>query len=183
MPPRHVRIQMTKWGDRPHWRFDGTWLGEDEHGQWIGFPAGTHHSRPGMEVESRVDSVTLAPHDGWFMATFQAPGNWCEVYVDIATPPVWDGDVVTSTDLDLDVVRLAPVRIEEWTPPGITAPGGGVWLDDEDEFEEHRVEYGYPQDVVDAARASAEALMSAVRAGETPYDGSHRRWLEVLAGR
>ena len=31
-----VDVRMTKWGDRPHWRFASTYLGEDEHGTWLG---------------------------------------------------------------------------------------------------------------------------------------------------
>ena len=53
------------------------------------------------------------------------------VYVDITTPPVWDGTVLRAVDLDLDVVR------------GNT---GRVWVDDEDEFADHRVRFGYPDE-------------------------------------
>ena len=40
-PGDAVRVVMTKWGDRPHWEFDATYLGSDEHGDWIGI-AGRH---------------------------------------------------------------------------------------------------------------------------------------------
>ena len=54
-------------------------------------------------------------------------------------------------------------------------------MDDEDEFAEHTVSLGYPDDVVAAARRSADAVLAAVRAGAAPYDGSHRAWLDRVA--
>ncbi len=139
---------MTKWGDRPHWQIPGRWLGSDEHGDWIGIPAGTRMVRPGADIRSQVDQVGLVPpagapdtERGW-LATFHAPGGpRVSLYIDITTPPFWDGPVLRAVDLDLDVVR------------GID---GRVWIEDEDEFAEHRVELGYPDDVASAAETSCE---------------------------
>ena len=110
-PGTPIRCEMTKWGDRPHWEFDGVYLGADEHGEWLGFPEGTLNQRPGLELVSEVDAVTLVPAEGWYAATFHAPGIWCDLYVDIATPGEWDGTVLRAVDLDLDVIRRSP------TPP------------------------------------------------------------------
>ena len=73
-PGTPVHVAMTKWGDRPHWEFDGVLLGEDEHGEWLGFPRGTHNHRPGHEFRSAVDCVTLVRPGAWCLPTFQAPG-------------------------------------------------------------------------------------------------------------
>jgi predicted RNA-binding protein associated with RNAse of E/G family len=170
---------MSKWGDRPHWHFEGTLLGTDRHGTWLGFPTGTRNERPGFAFDSEVDAVTLAPREGWFFATFHRPGIWCDLYVDVATPARWDGDVLRSVDLDLDVIRMvdsAPTASRWALPP--KAPWGEVFIDDEDEFAEHQGAYGYPDDVVAAARASADAVLDAVRAGRAPFDGSHQQWLD-----
>jgi hypothetical protein len=163
---------MTKWGDRPHWEFDALWLGSDEHGDWVGIPTGTPMSRPGAHVRNQVDQVGLIPPPdapeaarGW-LATFHAPGGpRVSVYVDITSPPLWDGPVLRAVDLDLDVVR------------GVD---GRVWLEDEDEFAEHRVEYGYPDDLAEAAVASCDRVEALVRRAGTPYDGAHEPWLRVL---
>ena len=179
-PGTPVRVEMTKWGDRPHWRFAGVHLGSDEHGEWLGFPAGTHNQRPGHEFHADVDCVTLLPRDDWYAATFHAPGIWCDLYVDIATPGEWDGDVLRAVDLDLDVIRLSPAGSQA-PPTGITAAPGEVFVDDEDEFAEHQVAYGYPPEVVRAARDASDRVLAAARAGRAPYDGSHRPWLEQLA--
>ncbi len=171
---------MTKWGQRPHWEYDAVLLGSDEHGDWLGIPAGTAMARPGATYRAQVDQVTLAPapdldERGW-TATFHGHGGHTsgslegpvDVYVDITTPPVWDGAVLRAVDLDLDVVR------------GVS---GRVWVDDEDEFAEHRVLYGYPEDVVALAVSSCEHVRTAVETHAAPYDGSAERWFARLAER
>ena len=55
-PGTAIRCETSKWGDRPHWQFEGFFLGSDEHGDWLGFPAGTHNHRPGHEFHSAVDA-------------------------------------------------------------------------------------------------------------------------------
>jgi hypothetical protein len=179
-PGTPIRCEMTKWGERPHWQFAGIHLGVDEHGEWLGFPQGTHNQRPGYEFRSQVDAVTLVPRNGWYAATFHAPGIWCQLYIDITTPGQWDGDVLRAVDLDLDVIAMADEQPAH-VPPGIVAGPGEVFVDDEDEFAEHQVAFGYPADVISAAQASCDAVFAAVRAGLPPYDGAHRRWLAELS--
>jgi protein associated with RNAse G/E len=89
-----------------------------------------------------------------------------QVYVDVTTPPSWDGRVLRAVDLDLDVVR------------GTT---GRVWVDDEDEFADHRVRFGYPEEVARLAMDSCDRVHAAVSAGAAPYDGSARAWFDRLA--
>lgn len=176
-PGTRVRCEMTKWGGRPHWEYDAVVLGDDEHGLWLGFAAGTTYLRPGTSYVAGVDHVGVVPAGGaWHLATFYSGEGtrWpslgdsaVEVYVDMTTPAQWDGSTLRAVDLDLDVVR---------------GFNGTVIVDDEDEFAEHQVAFGYPADVVAAARASCEAVLAAVRGGHAPYDDSPQRWLEVLAG-
>jgi hypothetical protein len=162
---QRVSLQMEKWGGRRHWHMAGVYLGADGLGEWLGFPRGTHNHRPGMEFDSEVDSVTLIPRRGANLATFHAPGIWCSLYIDVTTPPEWDDDVVRCVDLDLDIVRRSD---------------GELYLDDEDEFEAHQLEYGYPPEIIALAEESADWVYSAVAAGEPPYDGSAERWLGTL---
>jgi protein associated with RNAse G/E len=84
----------------------------------------------------------------------------------MATPPYWEGDVLRSVDLDLDVIQ------------GLS---GRVWVDDEDEFADHRVRWGYPPDVVRGAMAAASWVEAAVRDRRAPFDGeTHLPWLHRL---
>ena len=57
-----------------------------------------------------------------------------------------------------------------------------MFVDDGDEFAQHRVEFGYPPEVVTAVEDSCRAVLDAVRAGTAPFDGpTARRWLGALA--
>lgn len=179
-PGDPIRVEMTKWGDRPHWEFDGIWLGSDAYGEWLGFPKGTHNSRPGHAFDSAVDAATLVPRDAYWVATFQAPGLWCDTYIDITAPSTWDGRVLRAVDLDLDVIRMA-ADLSPTDPMAHVAGPGEVVIDDEDEFLEHQVSFGYPAEVIAAARATADELFVAVEQKQAPYDGkAHLAWLREL---
>ncbi|MGI9155223.1 MAG: DUF402 domain-containing protein [Marmoricola sp.] len=163
---RPVRIETRKWPDGPHWEFDAVRVGADAHGVWCGIPAGAVLTRPGKTLTAAADHVTLVPYDEWWLGTFYGtdPERPFDVYVDVATPSVWHGeDLVRAVDLDLDVIR------------GTT---GRVWVDDEDEFAEHRVSLAYPDDIVAGAIAACTRLGTAVRAGEPPFDPeTSQEWL------
>ena len=58
-------------------------------------------------------------------------------------------------DMDLDVIRSTL---------------HGVFVDDEDEFEDHRVGMGYPAETVETMRAECAALREAVDAMKAPFD-------------
>jgi protein associated with RNAse G/E len=100
-----------------------------------------------------------------FLATFHAPGAETRVYVDMTTPPRWDGDVVRTVDLDLDVILMRE---------------GHLVVDDEDEFAEHQVELGYPPVIVALAEASRDRVHRAIAEECAPFDGSHERWQGAL---
>lgn len=162
-----VRVECRKWVDDPHWEFDAMRLGEDEHGVWLGVAKGTHLSRPGAAFDATHHHVVLAPYDAWFLATFYGdqPGRPVDVYVDIATPCEWRGDVLRAVDLDLDVIR---------------GEHGRAWVDDEDEFAEHRVSLGYPDELVREASRSCAEVLSQVEDRTGPFDGVATEWLARL---
>jgi uncharacterized protein len=89
--------------------------------------------------------------------------------VDVSTVPTWltghPGRTVTVVDLDLDVVR-------GWS--------GRVWVEDEDEFADHRLRYAYPGDVVRLAATSCARVRCAVEEGRAPYDGTAAAWFAAL---
>ncbi len=164
-----VKVRFSKWGGTPHWAFDMERLGEDKHGVWLWAPAGTVLRR-GFDKTIHVQQgfVKVITHDRWWTAVWNVgPGvgdRLIEVYVDVITPAVWDGATVRMVDLDLDVIRRHD---------------GSVEIDDEDEFEEHRVVFGYPDHVVDKARTETARLAIAVERREEPFGLVGERWLEV----
>ena len=167
-PGDPIRVELTKWGELPHWEFDGLYLGSDEHGDWLGFPSRTLMRRPGMEVRPVQNQVGLVPTDGsaW-LGTFHSAGGDCLTYVDMTSVPSWDGSVVRAVDLDLDVIE---------------ALDGEVYVDDEDEFAEHQVLYGYPAEVIALAESTRDEVFAAVRERRAPFDGAADRWFPVLDG-
>lgn len=167
-----VDLVLRKYDGRPHRRVTGRLLGEDESGTWIGTPRGTmvRYSYGLRRVSwTKSDSVRLIPRDTWWMAMFSAAPNRSEIYCDVITPARWTRPAeVTVVDLDIDVIRMRA--------------DGRVVVDDEDEFAEHRVRYGYPDDVVAAATGAAAELQAALSGDTEPFAGKYREWLARSTG-
>jgi uncharacterized protein len=157
-------MRFTKWGGKKHWTYELEPLGRDRFGSWYGGRAGISLQRGDDEpVTQGHDFVQLIPDRGWYVAAYNDVADArLEIYVDVTTPPVITGDVIEAVDLDLDVLR---------------ARDGRVLLDDEDEFEEHQVLYGYPPEIIEGAKASADRLMVAVRARDEPFGAVGEGWL------
>lgn len=166
---RPVRVVAQKWAGRPHWEFDAVLLGADEHGTWAGVAPGTRITRPGRVVVTGQPQVVLVPDGLGYVVTFYAtdPPPSVLTYVDLTTVPVIEDARITSVDLDLDVIQ----RLD-----------GTVFVDDEDEFDEHRASWGYPHDLVERTRALCACLADDLAAGRPPFHGVHRAWLDRLAG-
>ena len=157
-----VHIDFRKWDGRRHWQFEMRVLGEDEHGLWLWSPAGSAMQRghEPMRQSPRIN-VKLIPEDKWWTAIWNDQHD-VELYVDIITPPSWNGATVTMVDIDLDVMR--------WTD-------GRVEIADEDEFEEHQVTMDYPQRLIDTARATTARLAVAVEARHEPFGAIGDAWM------
>jgi hypothetical protein len=54
-------------------------------------------------------------------------------------------------------------------------------LRDEDEFDEHRTLFGYPDDVVAEARTAASRLLVALDDGSEPFAAHYRKYLQEVA--
>jgi hypothetical protein len=165
-----VRVRYRKYDGTAHRDYPARRLGDDEHGDWLGVDTGTasiYHGEPSVE---RIPFVVLIPRDQWWTAMFNPPPRTSEIYCDITTPARWGGDhTVDLVDLDLDVVRRRS--------------SGLVELRDEDEFAVHRVNFGYPEDVVRRARQAAVWLRGALRDGTQPFGSRYRRFLARVDGR
>ncbi|ROT31877.1 DUF402 domain-containing protein [Micromonospora sp. HM5-17] len=161
-----VRVVYRKYDGTPHRDYPARRLAEDDLGVWLGVTAGTHsiyHGRPSVE---QIPFVLFVPHDAWWTTMFNPPPRTSEVYCDIASPARWDGATVYLIDLDLDVVRRRGTELVE--------------LRDEDEFAEHRVRFGYPDEWVTEARAAAEWLFGALGDGTEPFASAYRKWLALV---
>lgn len=167
-PGRPVDVRYVKHPATPHWQHRMRLLGEDGWGVWLGVGDG-RLVRKG-EVEWRDvgrDFVQVVVPGAWWTAMVNEPGFPVEVYVDVVSPAVWDGGVVTMVDLDLDVVRTAD---------------GEVLVVDEDEFELHRRVLGYPEDWVARAPAVAAEVAGMLAGDEPSLLVAGRRWLAAQRG-
>lgn len=162
-----VTVQYFKYPDTPHWRHELIWLGEDAHGIWLG-------GRPGMlaqrgsepPVPIRDPMCQLITPDRWWTALFNGGHHKIHTYVDVTTVATWaNPHRVELVDIDLDVVRRRD---------------GSIYVDDEDEFELHRVSRQYPPRMVASARAAAARLAVDLEAGAPPFDGTADAWLALL---
>jgi len=164
---RDVRLVFTKYDGSLHWHQIMRYLGEDVHGVWLGMPGGATAQR-GSEPPVRFDEpmVQLVPAGQWWTAVFNDAPAEVDVYCDISTPARWvhDGEV-TMVDLDLDVIRRR---------------GGQILLDDQDEFAEHQVRYGYPAELIRQAEQAAAWLLAAVSAGAEPFGLAYQAWLDKV---
>lgn len=164
---RPVRVVYRKYDGSLHWHQWMHRLGEDRYGLWLGAPADSTAQRGSEPPVVFADAcVMLLPRQTWWTAAFndRPPDNptGAEIYCDITTPVEFTDDVVTMVDLDLDVIR----RVD-----------GSVVVDDEDEFAEHQVSFGYPPDVIAAAEASCEWLVSNI-AGTEPFASAYKPYLD-----
>lgn len=161
---------FTKWDGSLHWHHAMEYLGEDEHGIWLGARAGSvtqRGSEPPVTME-RAYVGLFAFGEPWWVAYFNAESARTEIYCDISTPPQWpDEDEVTMVDLDLDVLRERATQ--------------QVLLVDQDEFAEHQVRYAYPADVIRRAERAAAWLQAAIRARQEPFASAYRYWLSQVS--
>jgi protein associated with RNAse G/E len=167
-PGRPVVVQYFKYPGDIHWRHDMVYLGQDEHGVWLGGPAGTTVQR-GLEPPRSwpYPFVTLVAPDRWWSLHFNgAHSKSFRIYVDVAQPAEWVGpDRVELVDLDLDVV----LRHD-----------GSVAVLDEDEFHEHIDRYSYPGWLIDQARVTAAEVVLSVERGTEPFASAGERWLRMV---
>lgn len=160
-----VHVAFTKYDGSRHWQHPMRYLGEDEHGIWLGAPAGTTIRR-GDEppIVMKHSFVQLIPAGQWWTACFNGEPSDLDLYCDISTPPQWLGPgEVTMADLDLDVIRMRA--------------DGRVLIDDEDEFAEHQIRYQYPADVISQAEQATAWLVEVISAGAEPFATEYRAWL------
>lgn len=166
MPGTRLIFRWRKWDGSPHWEHDCLYLGSDEFGDWFGQRTGWRSHRPGREVPAPQPNVTLVPPSGDYAFTRNTPPHPTHTYIDLAWDLHWEDGSPVGIDMDLDVVDR----------------DGVVFIDDEDEWDEHRVRYGYPTEIVERLERRATDLKEQVTASAAPFDEvTAQRWLERLA--
>lgn len=164
-----VIARAWKYDGAGHWVVPGYLLGSDTHGYWIYQPKGSLVARPGCAHLAADEALCLIPHEGSWVGTFyDSVGGDVDLYLDLSTRIGWQplpggGWEVNSIDMDLDVIRSA---------------SRGVFVDDEDEFIDHTLLMGYPDELQVTIRAQADELLAQVHADLPPFNRIFRsQWL------
>jgi protein associated with RNAse G/E len=162
---KSLEFVFRKWDNSPHWVHQEVLLGVDDCGTWIGQQKDWTSIRPGRLMKTDAPNVTVVRDGAGWVATFFGAEreHGIRIYVDLVADLRLD--TMTAIDMDLDVILN----------------DRGVWIDDEDEFADHRVAMGYPDDVVARVEHDAQEVARMIAAGEAPFDGRAERWLAQLA--
>ncbi len=169
-----VVARNRKWDGCSHWTVPGRYLGSDDIGHWVHQATGAFVAKPGSGFLAESPAVLLVPFTGEWVATFydERHPDHCSLYVDIVTGIDWhqldrgNGWEMTLIDMDLDVIIA----------------DGRTWVDDEDEFAEHQVRYGYPAEVISRMEEACAAVYRDVLAGVPPFDGRDAVWFGKAQG-
>ena len=99
--------------------------------------------------------VELYFEDRWYNVWHVRDGTTELWYCNVALPATFDGQTLRWVDLDIDV------RCYRDGAPEVL---------DEDEFEQHRVELGYPAEVVERALAARDEALRLAQERVFPFD-------------
>ena len=167
-----VRIEMTKWGDRPHWHIPRA-LARQRRARRLGRHPRRHPDGParaGRRVEEQPGRAgpagrrrRLRARVGRHVPRAGVPAGPVGVRRHDHPAGLGRRTVLRAVDLDLDVVR---------------GTDGPLVVDDEDEFAEHQVALGYPPEVVAPGRGQPRP-----RAGRDPRASTRRTTAATNAGR
>jgi uncharacterized protein len=129
------------------------------------------HCQPGTPIESYRGSWTGKKHflsffwkEKPYVLHIRWDTGWKPefLYVDIATGTSWADGIIRYVDLDLDlIVRHGTAHVH---------------LDDADEFESHRVRFGYPQKLVANCWSAVEEVRRLFAEGTKPFNPSLFDW-------
>lgn len=155
----NIVVLGRKYDGKPHYEYPVELLHSVR--PWVGAAV------PGSRTIHHSGGFALPPSHGfglfWFPAgahdiitwIFSTEGHRRLVRCDVATPAQLVDGRIEYVDLDLDV---------------IAAYGRPTVLEDRDEFEAHRSQYGYTDELVAQANRAAEELMELSAAGRFPFD-------------
>lgn len=152
------QILALKYDRRPHYTWPAIRLPDDgEQLRFRSIIGGVlvHHTRGFQELTRRPSDLTFWP-DRWYnvFTNFHENGALRNFYCNVAMPPTLQDHTITFIDLDLDVRVF---------------PDGTHQLLDEDEFDLHRVQYGYPDWVQAKARQAVRDIIALAESGQGPF--------------
>ena len=153
-----IHLQALKPNGKPHQSWSSNLILES--GDWIithsGYATSVRHHTKDLTYVMQHNNLGIFNTEEYYnvFIDFHKDGTFKMLYINVATPAVFQNDEITWTDLELDVVRL---------------PGKSAELVDEDEFEEAKESGLPPLDLANKADEVAAKLMKKVDKGEFPF--------------
>ena len=155
-PGSRIMLRVTKFDGAAHWIQPFRVVSDDGTLLVTEYRARTPIYTSRGEFRSPYESRVYFWRDRWYNV-FRLSKPGCSValwYCNVTTPPRLCGSQLTYVDLDLDVC----VR-----------PDGGIQLKDEDEFDLHQRQYGYPDEIIARAEGAADAVAMLARRRGFPF--------------
>ncbi|REE92926.1 hypothetical protein A8990_1026 [Paenibacillus taihuensis] len=154
-----ITIQARKYGDRPHYEWSTTLLERTDSHIFVLAHYGRKlkHFTKGKTFTVENWTIECFPFDAWFTVSADiVDGQITQYYCNISEPARMEGDTVTFINLDIDLVCKR-----------------GKWeVVDEDEFELHSAQFGYPPALIAKVRQELANLQQRIERSQFPFDGS-----------
>ena len=109
----------------------------------------------GRKWHTREPAICFFYPDYWFNIICMMRKNGVYYYCNLASPAIYDGEALKHIDYDLDVKVY---------------PDNEVVILDEDEYERHQHEMGYPDDVKEVVEKEMKLLLSWIDEKNTPFN-------------
>ncbi len=157
-------ISSTKFDGSLHYQFESELVSAEGNEIRFYTPPHTKMTTYRGELTTTSHSLRIFYTDLHWNVFVRWHADWRfeNYYVNIAQPATWDGHVLRWVDLDLDIIQHANQTVPI--------------LDDEDEFERHRVKWDYPQPVVDRAWQSVKEVWALLENRTSPFDTAAQQW-------
>lgn len=161
-----VEVQSLKWPKRLTGIAQTRYLGQDEHGVWLGVRRGDSFWLPDRSVGGTMVQtfVKLMPADSYWTALFQDIEPYLDI--DISYPVSWTGTTVQEVDLELDVLRYSD---------------GCVVVRDQEDFAKLVADQSVPREVVANAESACAMVLELIQNDAEPFRTIGLGWLAKWA--
>ncbi len=165
--PHRLQVVKTKFNGTLHHSYEGQLLDNVGSMVRVKVPSGTpvYEAKYDDWSNSEDTAIEIYFTDRWYNVWHLQehttyPNLW---YANVAMPAKFDGATLHWVDLDIDVRCYLD---------------GSLKVLDEDEFEQNRVEMGYPSEIVEHALAARDEVLRLGKDGLFPFD--HEAQLGML---
>jgi protein associated with RNAse G/E len=153
------QILSLKYNQKHHYTWPATL--SDDDGERLRFTTViggrlVHYTRGFEQIQTLRSDLTFW-RERWYnvFTNYDADGNLHDLYCNVAMPIMISNNTLQYVDLDLDV-RFSP--------------DGTFEILDEDEFEQHTTEFGYPAQVRNQALRTVDDIFAVAKSRVEPFN-------------